>query len=237
MSGLSDNLIEHVRAVLQKYDSVHYNVPFLKSAAILIILLKKKDTFYFVMTARSKNLTKHNGEMSFPGGKFDSDNDQNLLDTALRETQEEIGINGDYIDILGELNDLPTFTGYNIHPYVAYIDGNSQPIQFRKNEDEVDEIVLIPIQFVKNLPNFTENTFKTPSSKTYRFLSFTFQDSENSKSHYIWGASAHIIADFMRIAFESIKYSSKYDRPSIIEIFQGRNSMKKLKLKKLKHKS
>ena len=236
MSGISENLFDHIRSILQKYDSVHYNIPFLKSAAILIILLKKNDAVYLVMTARSKKLTKHNGEMSFPGGKFDPDHDKNLLDTALRETQEEIGISGDYIDILGELNDLPTFTGYNIHPYVAYIDGNERLIQFQKNEDEVDEIVLIPLQFVKNLPKFTENTFKPPSSKTFRFLSFSFQDSENTKPHYIWGASAHIIADFMKIVFDLSKYSSKYSRPSVIEIFQGRKIMKKLKLEKLTHK-
>lgn len=237
MSGISENLIEHIRSVLQKYDSIHYNIPFLKSAAILIMILKKSNDFYFVMTARSKNLTKHNGEMSFPGGKFDPDQDQHLLDTALRETKEEIGIDRSVIDILGEINDLPTFTGYNIHPYIAYVDSDVQSIQFQKNEDEVDEIVLIPLQFIKNLPNFTENTFKPPSSKTYRFLSFTFQDSENSKPHYIWGASAHIIADFMKIVFNSVKYSPKYDRPSIIEIFQGRKSMKNLKLKKLTRQS
>ncbi|MHA1612446.1 MAG: NUDIX hydrolase [Promethearchaeota archaeon] len=237
MSGISDNIIEHIRTVLQNYDSVHYNIPFLRSAAILILIMKKNKAFYFVMTARSKNLTKHNGEMSFPGGKFDPDQDQNLLDTALRETHEEIGIKTNNIDILGEINDLPTFTGYNIHPYIAYIDGDARTIQFQKNDSEVDEIVLIPLQFVKNLPKFTENTFKPPSSKTYRFLSFSFQESKNSKQHYIWGASAHIIADFMKIIFKSTKCSEKYNRPSILEIFQSRNLMKKLKLEKLKRQS
>ncbi|GAG75141.1 unnamed protein product, partial [marine sediment metagenome] len=125
---------------------------FFTSSAVLFSIVPYKDKPYeLILIHRSNRGTKHRGEMSFPGGKFEVNNDKSLKDTALRETEEEIGVPRENIKILGCLDDFPTMTKYIITPFVAIIDQNQKLI---KEDREVQKILKIPIDFFLSKKKF-----------------------------------------------------------------------------------
>src|SRR3990172_10760635 len=111
------------------------------SAAVLIPLFNLDGKYNLLFTKRTNLVETHKGEISFPGGVFDK-NDSSLLDTALRETEEEVGINSNDVEILGELDDIETNTNFNISPFVGVI---PYPYEFRINGIEIEKLLNIPL--------------------------------------------------------------------------------------------
>ena len=209
---------------LNKFQPKELDIPELKKSAILILIYPKSNSFHILMTARSRKLNHHRGEMSFPGGKFDSSSDITLKDTALRETYEEIGIHKNNIEILGSLDDFPTFTGYIIRPYIGVIK-NSDKIDFKINQNEVSDLVEIPIEFLVRENLFTEIPFSSKSGNKIYVLSFNYIDPITKKKFTIWGASAHILTRFLKRVYNLKVTSDKYHRPSLIGIKEFQNQM------------
>ena len=207
---------------LNKFQPKELDIPELKKSAILIPIYPKTKSFQILMTARSKKLNHHRGEMSFPGGKFDSLTDITLKDTALRETYEEIGIPKSNIEVLGSLDDFPTFTGYTIRPFIGLIK-NSEEIDFKINHNEVSDLVQIPIEFLVRENLFTEIPFSNKSGKKIYVLSFNYIDPITKKKFTIWGASAHILTRFLKRVYNLKVTSDNYHRPSLIVIKEFQN--------------
>ena len=153
-----------------------------KLAAILIPIIEYSGAVQVLFTRRSNNLKHHPGQISFPGGKADLC-DRSLLDTALREVDEEIGVEKHLIRVIGKLKQHETVTGFRIQPYVGLLNVG---INYKINQTEVDEVFEIPLEFLLN-------------SKNMRVESFTFNGIERSYytipygPYYIWGATARII--------------------------------------------
>ncbi|MFM8659548.1 MAG: NUDIX hydrolase [Candidatus Nitrosotenuis sp.] len=157
-----------------------------KHAAVLIILY---DADYkVIMTQKPITMQQHAGEISFPGGKIDTD-DSDLLETALRETQEEIGLAVSRNDVIGQLKPVQTRnSGFTIIPFVAILD---EIIQLSPNS-EVDEILHIPI-----IPLL--KTLDDDPDPDHRSLFEAYKLTHDDK--LIWGASARMlkqIADVFR---------------------------------------
>ena len=128
---------------------------FFAPAAVLFTIRDiPNKTYELVLIHRTEDGRRHSGQMSFPGGKYESAYDKSLKDTALRETEEEIGVPRKNIKILGSLHDFPTISGYSVSPFVGVISENQQMI---KQESEVQAIVTVPIDF------FVEITLSAPS--------------------------------------------------------------------------
>ena len=89
-------------------------------AAVLIPIVERNDGLKVILTKRSNNLKQHPGQISFPGGKSEK-TDKSLVATALRETKEEIGINDKNVEILGQLSQHVTITGFKITPFIGRI--------------------------------------------------------------------------------------------------------------------
>ena len=167
---------------------------FFTSSAVLFSIIPYKDKPYeLVLIHRSDKGTRHRGEMSFPGGKFDPHLDNSLKDTVLRETEEEIGISSEDIKIIGCLDDFPTMTKYIITPFVGIIDKNQKLI---KDDREVQEIDKIPINFFTNKINFREQAVDITGSKFPVFY-FNYTKKENGKIFTVWGATAYMISNFI----------------------------------------
>ena len=126
---------------------------FTRSAVLFSLIPYENKPYDLILIHRSNLGTRHRGEMSFPGGKFEKDEDITLKDTALRETGEEIGVNRESIKIIGCLDDFPTMTKYIITPFVAVIDKNQQLL---REEREVQRILKIPIDFFTSKTQFRE---------------------------------------------------------------------------------
>ena len=166
---------------------------FVNSAIIFLIIPYNDRPYDLVLIRRTKSTTdKHSGEMSFPGGKFDPSLDTSYLDTALRELEEELGIPQNKVSILGCIDDHLTPKGFIITAYVAFI---SQDTKMVKQDSEVNEIVKIPITFFADKKKFRERTYKLKDDLIgvgkYKYFS------PNNKKYVIFGATSHIIVNFI----------------------------------------
>ena len=160
----------------------------LPQAAVLILCYEKGDDLFFIMTERSNSLPSHPGEVAFPGGKKE-EQDQNLMYTALREAAEEISINPDKVKILGNLDPLESRFGLSVTPYIGVLGEN---FELKANPDEVAEIFHLPLSFFKNEPsikrgvtNFKGETFDTP------VIIY--------ENHEIWGLTLAFTLDFLKL--------------------------------------
>ena len=171
---------------------------FFKPSAVLFTIIPSKDNPYeLVLIHRTERGSKHRGEISFPGGKFDSNHDNSLEDTALRETEEEIGVPRNKIEVLGCLHDFPTMTKYIISPFIGLIDKDQKLI---KDEREVQEIIKVPIDFFVSKKNFKEQTFDVIGKKLQIYY-FNYKNNINHKTYTIWGATAYMIVSFIKLIY------------------------------------
>jgi len=152
-------------------------------AAVSILIENDNDNYPIYMIKRADEGV-HALEWAFPGGKYEEE-DSDLLDTAIRETHEEIGISKDFISFWGPLDPVYTLgTGWKIFPFIGVVKSDIKTV---KNEEEIQEITKIPL-------------FKLLESKNNRYVSFTTTNGRiDSKSYVyenklIWGASARIIS-------------------------------------------
>ena len=184
-------------------------------SAVLIPIIPTDSGYKIIVTERSSRLKHHRGEMSFPGGRFDTKIDNSLQDTALRETFEEIGIKQNEVNIIGSLDDLPTLTGFIIRPYVGLL-RNDNEIKFRLNDKEVSELIEIPIEYIGQDNLFYEIPFpKDPVNWT--MLCFNYNDPHSNHKFKIWGATAHMLQEFLKKLYNIIVITPEYRRPILEE--------------------
>lgn len=166
---------------------------FTNSAIVFLILPYKDKPYDLVLIRRTKSKTdKHSGEMSFPGGKFDPMLDKSYLDTALRELEEELGVSKTNVNFLGSIDDHLTPKGFIITAFVAYIDQDTRIV---KEENEVKEVVKIPITFFANKKNYKERAYDLKGD-LIGVGKFNYRSAENKK-YVIFGATSHIIVNFI----------------------------------------
>ena len=166
---------------------------FTKAAVIFSIIPYEYKPYELILIHRSDKGLRHKGEMSFPGGKFDPQFDKSLRDTALRETEEEIGVPRNQVKIIGCLDDFPTMTQYIITPFIGIIDKNQTLI---RDEREVQRILKIPINFFTSKSNFREQAINIEGKKFPVFY-YNYIDSENGQKYTVWGATAYMISTFI----------------------------------------
>lgn len=152
-------------------------------AAVLVPLFLAAETRepYVVLTRRRADLRRHAGEISFPGGRRDAE-DADLTATALREAEEEIGLERSQVKLLGELPPTSTFaTGYVIHPFVGKIPAD---LSWRPSAREVDAVLELPLEAVR--------AGRTRTNIERRGITFE-TDAYVVGEHLIWGATARIL--------------------------------------------
>ena len=159
--------------------------PALIPAAVFLIVYLKDDDYCILLNKRSNLVETHKGEISFPGGRKD-ENDTTLLDTALRELWEEMGIISEDVEILGELDDVRTNSNYAVSVFVGTI-GSSY--NFQPNSNEVAKVLEVPIKVLSDVyQDVSECGRDTLGSPMYTY-----------EGHLIHGATAKIIAQFLDI--------------------------------------
>lgn len=158
-----------------------------KPASVLIPIINRSESKTVLFTLRSNLVNHHKNQICFPGGTFD-ETDDDAIHTALRETSEEVGIPIKQIKILGLLQEYVTVTGFHITPVVGEI---SPPYDFQIEPNEVKEIIEIPIDYVTNIKNYGQETFKV-NNATYSYFVLKYKD------YKIWGATAWIAFEFAK---------------------------------------
>jgi len=176
------------RALSQRKKRVEDPMGFMP-AAVLLPLFEKGGDHHLVFTKRTETVNYHKGQFSFPGGRPHPE-DRSLLDTALRETWEEIGLPPKDADVLGELDDIATYTtGFIISPFVAMI---PFPHEFTANPAEVDEIIEVPLPVLQDKKNFAEEMLEVGGKPIMQYF-YHYRD------HVIYGATARIVKHFLEV--------------------------------------
>jgi 8-oxo-dGTP pyrophosphatase MutT (NUDIX family) len=160
----------------------------IRPAAVLVPVVDHPQPAV-LLTQRSAHLNDHAGQISFPGGKIDA-TDVSPLDTALREAEEEIGLNREFIDPIGYLDLYGTSFGFRILPAVALV---KPGFKLRINRSEVDDAFEVPLAFLMNPANHQTH------SKEFRGVERTYY-AMPYEERYIWGATAGIL----RVLYERI---------------------------------
>ena len=172
---------------------------FVTSAIAFLIIPYKNKPYDLVLIRRTKQQNdKHAGEMSFPGGKFDPELDKTYIDTAFRETEEELGIPRNQINFLGCLDDHLTPKGFIITPIVCFIDQNQEII---KQDEEVKEFIKIPITFFSKKKNYRERTYYIKKD-LIGVGKFNYR-APNDKKYVIFGATSHIIVNYVDTVYNT----------------------------------
>lgn len=154
------------------------------AASVLIPLVLRAHGLSMLLTRRTAHLTDHAGQISFPGGRAEA-YDASPVETALRETEEEIGLARRHIDVIGTLPDYVTGTGYRVTPVVALV---TPPFELAPDANEVAEVFEVPLAFLMNGAHHRRLSVELPDGSGRRsFYAMPFE------RFFIWGATAGML--------------------------------------------
>ncbi|MDA0998693.1 MAG: CoA pyrophosphatase [Proteobacteria bacterium] len=154
----------------------------LRHAAVLIPLVDRPGGLTMLLTRRTEHLEHHPGQISFPGGHVD-DEDGSPEDTALREAEEEVGLERNHIRIVGRLDQYITRTGFSVTPIVGLVD---PAYRVRLDPFEVAEVFEVPLSFLLD-PGNHRRDYRVHEGTRREFYAMPYGD------YYIWGATAGMI--------------------------------------------
>ncbi len=185
---------QRLREVLSRRQKRRITDANLTTSAVLVPIYYKKGQYYILFTKRAERLKEHKGQISFPGGARQK-KDRTLVDTALRESAEEIGLAPGDVKVLGELDDTLTETSnYVISPFVALI---PYPYQFRVDGREVEEIIEAPISVLLDKECLRQKT-AVLGGKALTLYVYKY------RGRVIWGTTASILNQFLGVFSQAL---------------------------------
>lgn len=180
-SRINNNGIKLYRPVLKN----------LIPAAVLLPLFQVNDEWHLLFTRRSEMVEDHKGQVAFPGGAQE-DLDKDLVETALREAQEEIGLHPDNVSIIGKMKSMPTVSRYLLTPIVGYI--KRWPIRLELSTLEVASVFSIPVEWLANRSNYFTKPYLLPNGKRHAVYYYQPYNGE-----VVWGVTAKITRVFLEM--------------------------------------
>ena len=157
-------------------------------AAVLIPLVLKEDGLSVLLTQRTNHLHDHAGQISFPGGRMDPE-DQSPNDTALRESREEIGLDPSRVEIIGQLPQYLTVSGYSVTPVVGLVQAQAEYVL---DEFEVADVFEVPLRFLLDPANHQVRLWQSEQGGR-RVYSMPYEN------RFIWGATAGMLRNLYHL--------------------------------------
>jgi len=173
----------------------------LKESAVLMPLVEEAGEPHFLFTRRPLHLRSHPGQISFPGGGRDAQ-DESPLHTALREAEEELGLAAAAVEVLGQLDELPTPTGYRVQPFLGVL---APGVLLKPNVEEVAEVLRVPLRVLLDPARRRSELHEVP--QLGRQVEVDYLDVGGT---VIWGATARILRNLFELsaglpAFEALR--------------------------------
>jgi 8-oxo-dGTP pyrophosphatase MutT (NUDIX family) len=160
-----------------------------REAAVVVPVIERAGGPAMLFTKRADHLSDHPGQMSFPGGGREPADD-GLRATATRESEEEIGLRGPEIEWVGRLDDIRTVTRYSVRPFVGCVPDR----EYLPGDDEVAEVVVLPIAALTDLDNYESERRDHPYYGDIRLHFFTVD------GYTVWGATGRMLVQFLELA-------------------------------------
>jgi 8-oxo-dGTP pyrophosphatase MutT (NUDIX family) len=159
-------------------------------AAVLVPIVMRESGLTMLLTQRTAHLRDHAGQVSFPGGRCEPD-DATPVATALREAEEEVGLTADQVEVIGQLPEYRTGTGFSVTPVVALV---SPPLNLKLDDFEVAEVFEPPLDFLLDTGNHQRHSIEIRGALR-EYWAMPWQ------GYYIWGATAGMLVSLHRFLF------------------------------------
>lgn len=168
-------------------DDRAHDVPY-TPAAVLVPVVERESVLSVLLTRRTDHLHHHPGQISFPGGRVEA-GDLSPIETALRETEEEIGLPAARVELIGTLPEYRTGTGFSVSPVVGLI---RAPYELRLDSFEVAEAFEVPLDFLIDPANHQRHRMEY-QGRMREYYAMPYQD------YFIWGATAGMLVSLSRL--------------------------------------
>ena len=185
---METSAISELRRILSENPKKTLVDPSLIPAGVMLLVYSAEGECRILLNVRSDDVEDHKGEVAFPGGCKD-ERDRTLLDTALRETHEEMGVRPQDVKVLGELDDVATSSNYLISPYVGTI---AYPYRFMPNDREVAVVLEVPLTELRGGKG-VRNEVCIGQGEMVNRPSYVY------KGHLIFGATAMVLSRFLEL--------------------------------------
>ena len=165
--------------------------PHFREAAVLMALTRSANP-ELLLTLRAQGLSTHGGEVAFPGGRRDPE-DADLVSTALREAQEEVGLSPGLVEMVGPLSEVVSRHAIKVTPYVGIV---PDYVEYRANADEIDSVFSVPLDFFASDPR--EMTHRIDYlGRTWYVPSYQFD------GYKIWGLTAVMLIELVNLVYDT----------------------------------
>lgn len=184
------NLLTELQTKIPQYKAqeIHSALP---EAAVLMAVTNSANNPELIFTRRALHLSSHPGQVAFPGGKKDPE-DQNLYQTALRESHEEIGLAQQLVQPLGQLSDVISLHGFKVRPYVGLVPND---LKFTPCPDELDAVFKVPLDWLLDDPRSHTDVIPLADNQKIYVPCYKYQ------GFAIWGLSAMMLVEFLQVGF------------------------------------
>jgi len=163
----------------------------LAPAGVFLLVYVKNEEVCVLLNKRTDRIEHHKGEICFPGGAQDTE-DATILDTALRETYEEMGIIGKDVEVMCKLDQVSTRSSFVITPFVGII---RQSYPFHSSQIEVSEVLEVPLSLLIDKANWREQVVNGQSGE----MAYAYGE------HLVWGATARILTQFLELIVPNLR--------------------------------
>jgi len=168
-------------------------------AAVLVPMVMRENGLTVLLTQRTDHLHDHAGQVSFPGGRVEPD-DESAVATALRETEEETGLSPSHIDVIGSLPRYLTSTGYAITPVTGLV---RPGFSLAPDDFEVAHVFEVPLNFLTDHRNYRLHRAQLPDGAVRQYYSVPWED------FFIWGATAAMLRGMYQILAEAFSNNKR----------------------------
>lgn len=194
---------------LQKKELSHHQE--LRRASILVPLFERppsenssSSSIHVLFTQRPQNMKSHGGEVCFPGGKQDPEDNGCDITTALREAKEEVGLDPNFVQKLARMETIESKHSLCVTPIVGFIEPPSaaEPSQLTLNEQEVEAAFAVPLEYFTMDENCASiETIQWGKNREFIMRTYLFDDPESGRQFRIWGLTAHVVHQVAQLAF------------------------------------
>lgn len=171
------------------YEPAALDQPHRSRAAVLLPLYEFEGEQCVLVTKRTDLVEHHKGEISFPGGAMD-DCDEDINACALREVEEELGVDPEHVELIGALDDIVTITNFHVTPVVGVI--TESPYAFTLHEHEVAEVIELPVSWLLEPENLVEEPRERDGM---RYVNYIYRYDGNE----VWGATGRILHQYVEL--------------------------------------